>query len=129
MAKICEYCGNTSGKENQYGQCISCGGNLTIITPSPSNNLLEIARRSNGIYSMDEIREQFAQLPKVSRYSDVTGSSYRLNDYFPTVSCFMGVPLDKIKGSEVEKYWDEYLGTVRANYIIGEAGKECVMFT
>ncbi len=27
--KICEYCGNTSGKENQYGQCISCGGNLS----------------------------------------------------------------------------------------------------
>ncbi len=83
MTKICEYCGNTSGKENQYGQCISCGGSLTITTPHPSNNLLEIARRSNGIYSTDELREMFHV------YTGVSGSSY----------------------------------------IVGEAGKECVMFT
>jgi len=29
MDKYCEYCGNTSGKEDNYGNCKSCGGNLT----------------------------------------------------------------------------------------------------
>lgn len=72
--KHCEYCGNTSGKENQYGQCISCGGNLTIVTPPlPSNGIYEIAR-GLGIYSTDEIREMF------NRYTGVSGSSYIIGE-------------------------------------------------
>lgn len=75
MSKICEYCGNTSGKENQYGQCISCGGNLTIVTqPPPTTSMYEIAKIGLGIYSTDEIREMF------NRYTGVSGSSYIIGE-------------------------------------------------
>lgn len=56
MDKYCEYCGNTSGKEDSYGNCKSCGGKLAVRARAP------------------------IQPPSVSTsWIDHTGSSYNLN--------------------------------------------------
>lgn len=55
MKKHCPYCGNNSGKENSYGNCISCGG--TLVPTQVSNPVAESYR--NGYMSPAEIRREY----------------------------------------------------------------------
>jgi len=54
MKKHCPYCGNNSGKEDKYGNCISCGG---ILVPSQVHNPIADAYQS-GLMSPAELRRE-----------------------------------------------------------------------
>lgn len=69
----CPYCGNTSGKRDSFGGCISCGGQLQELP--------------------------FAQIDDEHPYTGSSGSSLRFHN--PTVQTYFGYPLGIYSVNEI----------------------------
>lgn len=102
--KYCEWCGNTSGKANQYGGCISCGGPLTIRDEFQKWTTSYIISET---HSVDEVR----------RYMGITGSTVGRvvpENLYPIVALYKGVPVNELPPEALPEYL-EYLENLKVS--------------